>query len=58
MNRSQTKLLVESWRDYMGARTASDKDTTKSNEDFVKIVKDYTESFKQMDPNNQALGNN
>jgi len=58
MNRSQTKILVESWRDYMGARTASNKDTTKSSEDFVKIVKDYTESFKKMDPNNQSLGNN
>lgn len=68
MNRNQTKLLVESWRDYMGVlpgynavmsnvKTKSEKSMEQSSQEFFNLVLDYKKSYKTWDPNDQGAGN-
>jgi hypothetical protein len=69
MNRNQTKILVESWRDYMGVlpgynaamsnfKTKSEKSSVESSQEFFNLVVDYKNSSKEWDPNDQGAGNN
>lgn len=60
MNRSQTKLLVESWRDFMGMskdENESGKSLGSVDQEFFDLVVDYKNSSKEWDPNDQGAGN-